>query len=424
MLQMAVFGNQANRTLHLPTFIEYVRIDSKYLLTCADEMRKETGQSVFDIYFDKYANTAATKGVLVKGLKASPAPRRQNVQSANIEYYEFTPYNQPIPEQVKLEPKSAEYLDLCLNLLEEKVDKENLKSLVDDREESAAAQFFRDELLAKQSEADFDLYQELLNREEQLAKDKLIRVNFSKVLKNQLSTVIENHFSKQIKVVEVNCTAGLISAEVEEHMQAYNVTTAYSIMQETANSTLQPAFVEKIIEFSAELNTIPSTLDKIQLMLFADWSLSFLSKLETSQFDYQQFLKSGYDLMVPGGFLTFCFRSKYTPCELEIAKRVAQYTNIRENMPQPEQIEKLLKSVGFIKIASNFDDQTNVHSILVRKPVSSDLTEEDHYQLHVENLDYAWVEDLKAAVKEKKKRVWLIADRKPTNGLIGLAQCK
>lgn len=159
-------------------------------------------------------------------------------------------------------------------------------------------------------------------------------------------------------------------------------------------------------------------------MVFADWSLSFLSKLETAQFDYPLFLKSGYDLMVPGAFLVFCFRSKYTPCELEIAKRVAQYTNIREELPQKEQIEQLLISVGFIQIASNFDDQTNIYSILVRKPASSELTDEDHYQLHVENLDYSWVEDLKAAVKEKKKRVWLIADRKPTNGLIGLAQCK
>lgn len=71
MLQMAVFGDQSSRTLHLPTFIEYVRIDSKYLLTCADEMRKETGKSIFDVHFDKYANIGMTKGVLVKGLKVN-----------------------------------------------------------------------------------------------------------------------------------------------------------------------------------------------------------------------------------------------------------------------------------------------------------------------------------------------------------------
>lgn len=423
MLQMAVFGNQSSRTLHLPTFIEYVRIDSKYLLTCADEMRKDTGKSIFEIQYDKYANTCMTKGVIVKGLKASPAPRRQNVQSANIEYCEFTPHNQPIPEQVKLNDKNRDYLNLCLNLLEEKVDKENINNLVDERDENAAAQLFKDELISKINNEEFDLYQELLKRDEQLAKDKLIRVNFSKVLKNQLSIVIENHFSKQIKVVEVNCTAGLISAEIEEHMQAFNVNTIYSIMQETAASSLQPNFVEKIIEFSAELNTIPSTLDKIQLMVFADWSLSFLSKLENSEFDYQVFLKSGFDLMVPGAFLIFCFRSKYTPFELEIAKRIERYTKIRFNLPQKEQIEELLKSVGFVQISSNFDDQTNVHSISVRKPVILDLTEEDHYQIKVENMNYSWVNTLKDAVKEKRKRIWLIADRNPTNGLIGMANC-
>ena len=423
MLQLAVFGNKSSRTLHLPTFIEYVRIDSKYLLTCADEMRKETGKSIFEVHYDRYANIGMTKGVIIKGLKASPAPRRQNVQSAKIEYYEFTPYNQPVPEQTKLDDRNRDYLDLCLNLIEERVDKEHLSDLVDEREEYSAAQLFKDELEAKRSDETFDLYQELLNRDEQLAKDKLIRVNFDKVLKNQLCTVIENHFSKQIKIVEVNCTAGLISAEIEEHMQAYHMNTIYNIMQETAASTLQPSFVEKIIEFSAELNTIPSSLDKIQLMIFADWSLSFLSKLETVEFDYQVFLKSGIELMVPGAFLLFCFRSKYTPYELETAKRIGQYTNVRFNLPQKESIEKLLKAIGFVQVSSNFDDQTSVHSILVRKPISLDLTDEDHFQLHIKNFDYSWVDDLKLAVKEKRKRIWLIADRDPTNGLIGMANC-
>lgn len=67
MLQMAVFGNQSSRSLFLPTFIEYVRIDSKYLLSCADEMRKETGKTIFEVTYDKYANIGMTQGVLIKG---------------------------------------------------------------------------------------------------------------------------------------------------------------------------------------------------------------------------------------------------------------------------------------------------------------------------------------------------------------------
>lgn len=357
-------------------------------------------------------------------MKASPAPRSQkNAQSANIEYYEFTPYNQPIPEQIKLTDKNRDYLDLCLNILEEKVDTSNSKDLVEDREENAFAKFLNEKLIAEQNNENFDLYQELLNRDEELAKDKLIRINFNKVVKNQLSVVIENHFSRQIKIVEVNCTAGLISQEIEEQMASYHINTNYNIMQETASSSLQPSFVEKIIEFSAELNTIPSTLDKIQLMIFEDWSLSFLCKLETSNFDYKVFLKSGFDLMVPGAFMIFCFRSKYTPIELEIAQGIKQFTNVKTDLPQAVQIEELLKSAGFVHIGSSFDDQTHVHSILVRKPIDSDLKDEDHYELYIQNLDYSWLDELKKVVKEKKKRVWLIADRQPVSGLVGLANC-
>ena len=463
MLQMAILGKK-ERGLFLPTFIDYMKCDVKKLLSDIKANKNEMGESVLTAYFDSDVNAGCTNGMVIKGMKASPAPRRSN-QNPTVESYAFIPYNESYldhPNQEKERLKAYDAYckrmlkDIEANITSDLKEDEGLKILLESNDDgnilaktlwSVISPEKKDEKKDDQSEEQSNdnddkpvdlptvLIETIAKVENELSVDTLLTssLTMEKLLRTQLDVVIENFSGKKMNIAEVSESDFLFHDSVSEVIESnLLVVNNYNLLHTNPEKMSKQHGVD-----ASSLKPLFPTNLETDLLVINDASTKFAtikevvkeSKEGTDSFEFGNFLKSAATALKERSFILMVFRSMFNPIEEHLC-RLTNNDLPEERLKTVKQMTITAEEAGLV-VVSNKSTVDGFHSLLLRKPVEV-LPEDNHVIIDVKVDDYSWVNELKehflekdAASKEEKKtyKVWLIAQDTPSNGLIGLVNC-
>lgn len=116
LLQISIL-HENNRNLYVPTFIEYLRCETDYLVKHLEYCTKTNTEPVFDVYFDPKLGMGATTGICVKGLRVVETARKFERQKPLFQKYCFVPYRSKFEQQEDVLEKLNEYQDAVLKLI-------------------------------------------------------------------------------------------------------------------------------------------------------------------------------------------------------------------------------------------------------------------------------------------------------------------
>lgn len=475
MLQLAILGKK-ERGLFIPTFIEYMKCDVKTLLNEVKACKNEMGESILEARFDKEISAGCSTGIAIKGLRASPAPRR-SVQTATVESYQFVPYieaNIDKPINASEIDKLDKYVNYCqrmvrivqtnnTNGLREAIETDDgLKILLESGDDKVIlAKTLWEVIHARDEDKSIVLTDVLrdsmVKTASQLPSDTLLRtvLTSEKLLRTQIDVVMENFPAKKINVTEALQTVPLCN-ELYELIEASSVNIAnYRILHPD-----HEAIGTKYGTQSSALPThVPANLEA-DLFVYSDLSTRFVAspvKEVSTEFEVETFLASVANSLKVGSFLLILFRSQVTPVEKNICETIS-FGEVEKELKSPEYFTEMLSKAGLVVISLK-STTSGYHTMLLRKPVelanqiqpaksveSSDAQQQQiapakksPVVVEVKLNDYSWVEEMKShlvdkdegeggeqstAKKERKTyKVWLIAKDSAYSGIIGMVNC-
>lgn len=438
MLQLAILGFK-KRSLCLPTFMEYVKCDIKALYAEVQKNKNSLGESEAWVYFDRDINVGVSRGIVVKGLKASVAPRRSGAQVATVEEYTFTPYDETVYLNETDEFKHNEYTSYCLHLMKKMKDStyqvpepsEAVKIYLESNDKSyiilqllSSALKATDENTSEEDKLQTPLqkFATLLEKNSSvLSGDLSIALTMAneKLIRPHVDVIVENTAARKVGVIEATATNNSTYNTLNELLMANMVQLNYSLMHSDTNvgKKLVPG-----VQVSSLRSTVPASTESPDLLIYRDVSTSFIrgtSLPEIPDFELLSFIKSMYAIMKEGTFLLLINRFAVSQVESSLfdlfnvsMPHLHDYSNVKE----------AAASIGFVRVSEKLD--STCQTILLRKPLAT-IEPETTVTIPVTINDYTWINDVKEALLEKKeiKRVWLSATDSPCSGIIGLINC-
>uniref|UniRef100_A0ABI7YC33 Fatty acid synthase n=1 Tax=Felis catus TaxID=9685 RepID=A0ABI7YC33_FELCA len=402
MLQTSILG-LAQRGLRLPTRITSVRIDPATHQRRVYSLQGEA-QAV-NVLVNRCLNSTVAGGVLVSGLHASMAPRRQQEQFAPIlEKFCFTPHT----EEGLLAGDAAlqEGLQLCRGLaqaLQTKVAQQGLKMVVSGLDGAQAPQEPPKQGLPRLLAAacqlqlngglQLELGQLLAQQRPLLQDDPLLSgLLASPALKACVDTALENMPSLKMKVVEVLAGDGRLYS----HIPALLNTQQHGIAQ----GQWDPA------------DHAPGSLGSADLLL-CNCAVASLSDPAVAVGNMGAALKEG-------GFLLLHALLKGHPLGETVAFLTCpEPQRGQQSLLSQDQWESLFAGASLHLVALKKSFYGSV-LFLCRRPVLWDSP----VFLPVEDPSFQWVNSLKNILADSSQQpVWLTATSCPDSGIVGLVNC-
>jgi len=446
MLQIAILGSN-ERVLRIPTYIEYVKCNSKIFMDNIEKCKDEMGDSIVDVSYDRTVGVGASKGIVIMGLKTSVIARR-NAQQPVLESYRFSPYEEldvKIPES--LEKKVSSYENDCRTLLSmirrkspisEEIDKELEKKYPNTGEHSilhTLLQVVREENNSSNSDdsksADEFLQSKLKENTPKFSTDLLIssKLDVEAMTRHQVDIILENTSSRDIKVLEMNLTTGLLADKVTDLLAMNLMQTTYTVMHSESSASLngKSSSVSSFIDWKKAKSSLPSDVTDQDVVIFRDDSCSLKIDKEESFVNVKTIIPEISKTLKSNGFFLLFFRSGVSQLEKEI---LGSNNSLVRN---GSEITTVTRENGFEVISHKTCGSTT--SLLLRK-VIEDLSIK---VIPITSDNYDWIEEVKGFLlpdankndedkkkqQEKKKqntRLWLTSSDS-SSGLVGLVNC-
>ncbi|KAI1279514.1 Fatty acid synthase [Halotydeus destructor] len=451
MLQLAILS-QVERTLRIPTYIEYVMCNPNQMMANIEAIKDDMGLSQVDVTYDSRIGVGVSKGMVIMGLKTSEIARRQGTQKPHIEAYEFVPFESGVSlsessaKSIKdyvahcstilgsIVKGSAEGLEAAKMFLEYKSNYSILEILVETLESSASEQY--DEGGVKTLLFDENSNEKALTTLREKISTSISRLGsdliFTSSLENEWLTrhlidlVIENAPSKKLKVVEVNNTSHVMRDTLLFLMEANHIQVDHSLLASISPSDKSVSWIDWSWQLSTGNNEFPTDISGVDLILYKDGGTCLAIAEEGTNHKVShmdQLLTSALEALNPGGFMLLYFRSTLSSLETDLS----QYVEVsREELKDVAKVVPVAARLGFQKISHKWDS-LGFHGLLLRKPVA---VSGDPAVITVRTTSFDWVEELKtqlasmrdACEKEKSNSIWLVAEDSPS-GIVGLINC-
>lgn len=116
LLQISILCDN-HRALFVPTFIEYLRCETDYLVKYLETCTKTGSEPIVDVFFDPELGMGATTGMCVKGVRVVEASRKFERQKPLFQKYCFVPYRSKFEQQEDVLEKLNEYQEAVLKLI-------------------------------------------------------------------------------------------------------------------------------------------------------------------------------------------------------------------------------------------------------------------------------------------------------------------
>ena len=268
------------------------------------------------------------------------------------------------------------------------------------------------------------------NSEYDLSRDVLNEVSKNECLiRTLLDIVSENNVpKKEIKVLEINLTNGLMAKEVDNHLASaaiYPIDVNYTIAVKNTDNIPEDYKTFNLTEWDPNNNSFPSDLSLKDLVIirFSDelWSL-----------DTSSLLQETFDSLSIRGFLLTVFRYQLTEPELALNALISGKNQTKLNMDFEKQIQNFIteaQNLGFSIICSK-QDSLSSKALLFRKTSCTIAVPPRKDQIFEMTTSYDnWFTKLQEKLKFmneneiKDENIWLIANDSPINGIIGLINC-
>lgn len=462
MLQIAIIGSKT-RELRIPTYMEYVKCDAKAFMENIEQNKDEMGESVVDVHFDREIGLGVTKGMVLIGLKTSAIPRR-NAQTPFIEKYTHSPFiesNIPLIDEDK--QSLNRYLGECEELtemLKTSINEERLKEIrskINDSPECSLLIALNESLSAfeesncngQEGPSPQQVLNEKLNdRKFKLSADLSVSLALAceKVIRHQIDITIENICGRDIRILECNRTSRLLVDNISELLEVNSFTSNHTVLHtvpigELIKYRAPCTLVDWKDHMEKKGTIIPTNLNENDLIVIKDDSTDLFNE---SLSDVKETIVESYNKLKSGGFLLIFFRESVSLLE----EKLIQFLD-RKCLNRLRSIQILLeyaKEADFCFVSSKTNDETNVTSLLLRKPIEIDELEEVKV-LPIDTFNYDWIETVKTFLlgegkkdeskgekeespeesrarreRSKKIRLWLTSNDQ-SNGIIGLVNC-
>ena len=451
--QIILLGNE-KRQLFLPIFIEYLRCDPLILFSAIEDAKKELGEPILDVYYDKVAQLGGTNGLFIKGVSGRAVERRQNFQNVLLENCHFVGYHEAW--DIHCDKQTQEYIYLCLEcmkviqglskVLEDAIEDKIRKYLSKNGEKHVLMKTLF-ETLKPPKEAEKEavketnlvklkseekclkdiLIENIAKYKKELSKDLIVSPTYEGAFRHQVEVAAENMLIKTAAITEMNCTYSFFFDRASEWMIAHNIRSRITVLHpdESVESTKLTSanFVRWDINDYKELPSI----DKSDLFIYKDYQTSLILDQDTinRQADLNKVLAFAFESLLEERFMICCFRNQLSLLE----ERLIQFLNHPQvSFTDMTLFKQLAEEVGFIVIDEKFvrDENSDLKwtFLLLKKPLPSQILRQNEVIISVDSRSYEWVIKMKKAMKdEKMKRIWLMATASPLNGVLGMIRC-
>ncbi|XP_039082547.1 fatty acid synthase [Hyaena hyaena] len=429
MLQMSILS-MAQHTLRLPTRITSIHIDPATHLRRMYSLQ-DKAQAV-DVVVSSCLHSTVAGGILLSGLHAEVAPRRQQEQFVPIlEKFCFTPYT----EQGLLagDPALQEALQMCRGLalaLQTRVAQQGLKMAVPGLDGAPAPapqeppQQGLPRLLAAACQLQLNgslplELGQLLKQQRPLLQDDPLLTGLldSPALKACVDTALENTTSLKMKVVEVLAGDGHLYSRIPALLNTqpmlqldYIATDRHTQALEAVQATLQEHGIAQ--SQWDPLGSAPSHLGMADLLV-CNCAVASLGDPATAIGNMRAALKEG-------GFLLLHVLLKGHPLGETVAFLTCpEPQRGQQSLLSQDQWESLLARASLCLVAQKRSFYGSV-LFLCRRP----LLRDSPVFLPVEDTTFQWVDSLKNVLEDSSLRpVWLTAVSGVTSGVVGLVNC-
>lgn len=463
MLQIAIIGSKT-RELRIPTYMEYVKCDAKAFMQNIEQSKDEMGESIVDVYFDREIGLGVSKGMVLIGLKTSAIPRR-NAQTPIIEKYTHSPYIETDIQLNSDDQKSLKnYVNQCNQLIEMietlSIDEEKLKDIrskINDTPECSLLVSLDATLTAIEQSAGSDEEgpspQQVLQEKLDQSKSKFsadlnisLALACEKVIRHQIDTTIENICGRDIRILECNRTSHLLVDSISELLEVNSFTSNHTVLHTVSKGELikgrsSCSLVDWKDHMEKKSSVIPSNLNENDLIVIKDDSTGMFNE-EMS--DIKANIVEAYNKLKVGGFLLIFYRESVSQIEEKLI-RLSEKTCLTQ-LRSTQVVLEYAKEADFCFVSSKKNEETNVISLLLRRPI--DVREiEEIKVLPVDSFKYDWIDTVKMFLlgktktndstgekeespeesrarreRSKKIRLWLTSNDQ-SNGIIGLVNC-
>ncbi|CAG2109741.1 unnamed protein product [Medioppia subpectinata] len=403
--------------------------------------------SLLPFHVDMNSRMIVTHGIEIEDLMALPIPRKTNVQDLKLESYQFVANEETIAID-ELEKKSVkEYIKVCSSLadkikqlIETKDSKVNA-NITDDLVNKYLNDMKENQILLKilnevykgcidenqnidtnrllvdiQAKPEYDLSRDLIN---QVSKNEHL-------IRSLVDIVNESHVpKKELKVLEINLTNGLMAREVDSQLAAshiYPIDVSYTIAVKSKDTLSDDYKDFKTIEWNPSDSTFPQEVTMANLIIIRD-------SHDLWQLDTDSQMQDIYDVVTDKGYLMTVFRYQMTEPELALnqmnGKKALQNSDLEKRIVD---FVKSAQSVGFNIIGRKLDSIGSM-ALLFKKNFSEPKVPKKENIIQISSNPEKWFEILKEKIVEQKEKdssdetLWLIANDSSKNGIIGLINC-
>ena len=429
---------------------DMLEIDNKDYLEGVIGSRFHIYKSVLPFYVDMNSRMIVTYGVEVEDLMALPIPRKTNVQDLKLESYQFLANEESNAIEESEKRYLLDYLKVCSGIAskakrilenqdfkkDEEFEKlinnrlkdikdnevmlkilEKLNNTVNDENRNFDENTINRQLTELQIKPEFDMNMDVMN---EVSKNELL-------IRSLLDIVSENYVPKRdIKVLEINLTNGLMATEVDNHLASFhiypidvNYTIAVKSIDSIPDHFRNKSF--KLSEWNHKRSAFPLDIPAADLIVMKD-------SPDLRDVNLEDYIQEVYDAIVSKGFLLSVFRYKYTEPELTLnsmnGKKVLNDSDLEQRVVQ---FVTTAKKMGFSLICRKCDS-INSMAILFRKVDSKLVVPENDNILEISSNCLKWFDSVKEKLtksknSETKDNLWLIAKDSQINGIIGLINC-
>ena len=437
LLQISILYEK-NRLLYVPTYIEYLRCETDYLVKHLENCTKTNVEQVFDVYYDPVTKMGATMGMLVKGIRVLETPRKFERQKPLMQKYCFVPYKSKFELQDDISSKLIEYENIVLKLIRgfkmkieklEEVDfdlklfqknfdnkelylighlmlellKSNYLIEEDKKEEKqtndenkkianldennnvieiAAGEKKEEEKETKKQEVKqkLDLNETIKKYQETIGLDFIFTNHFPLFLSNHLAIIMENINTKQIRVLEISFTYTLLYDFITMLFSACQIRTQYNLIHPipVSKAVSTKYGINKVFETKTD-GKISKELNPCHLVIYKHWTTSYLNTLETLDLSY--FCKSN-DLkekeLIKSSFdklLDGGFLMFFYRKKLTLIEQELMKLGDQTNEIRMCEKEQFLKWIVDSKFELVGEEETDYYGLILARKVSKELVQ-------------------------------------------------
>lgn len=437
MLQFSILGIPM-RTLNLPVRIQSCRVDPDVHAKVVEK----AGDEGIDIVYNKYLNTCRAGGVVMRGLKASVAPRRNVQQTPFLEEYQFVPYADDETARHERESHVREYVEVCCGVARRILEscgknkaqisdvmngfREAPEQVLNRYLENPAENHGLLRVLAEiQKQANGSasslvatVQSALSAHKEDLEKDLLNTILFEEdPLRQLLDVAVENTSVKKIRVLE-------LAGEGNDSLLAPWVTTLLSlshILLKTEYTVAHPSPdtlpAEQVPEGVKKVAWDPASASKNGL---PEADLLVTSAIAGSSKSLDALAEEVSSHCRERSFVLLAQRTALTPAEMFLST----VGKVPLRVHASESVEAAFRARGFRLVGLKSNNVATL--LLLRKSAAVDVAKQE--LIKVKSAGYDWVETLKTKAQDYEGRplgenFWLLAEDVGNSGVVGLTNC-